>query len=215
MNSVIRSPYSKFFGAMVAAVALTWGTAAQAHCDTLDGPVVSQARQALDSGNVNLVLGWVQQKDEAEIRHAFERAVAVRKHGGTARDLADQSFFEALVRVHRAGEGAPYTGLKPAGQIEPAVAAADKSIASGQLKPVARMIFDGAEHGLHEKFDRVQATRAYNPDDVRAARAHVNAYVDYVHYVERLHGAAATADPHAGAGAPVEAPGAKKVEHAH
>ena len=29
--------------------------AALAHCDTLDGPVVTLARQALDSGNVNLV----------------------------------------------------------------------------------------------------------------------------------------------------------------
>jgi hypothetical protein len=210
MNSVIRSPYSKFFAVVFAASALTWGTAAQAHCDTLDGPVVSQAQKALESGNVNLVLGWVQKKDEPEIRQAFARAVAVRKHGGTAKSLADQSFFEALVRVHRAGEGAPYTGLKPAGQIEPSVAAADQSIASGQLKPVAGMIFERAEQGLHEKFDRVQATRKYHPDDVAAARTHVNAYVDYVHYVERLHEAAGKADTHA-----AEGPDAKKVEHKH
>lgn len=215
MNSVIRSPYSRFFGVVAAALALTWGSAAQAHCDTLDGPVVSQARRALDSGNVNLVLGWVQAKDEAEIRQAFEHAVAVRQHGGTATLLADHSFFEALVRVHRAGEGAPYTGLKPAGQIEPAVAAADRSIASGQLEPVARMIFDRAEHGLHDKFDRVQATRTYNPDDVQAARSHVDAYVDYVHYVERLHGAAAPADAHAGEAMAAGGAGATKAGHTH
>jgi hypothetical protein len=210
MQAVIRSPYSKFFGVVLAAVTLAWGTAAQAHCDTLDGPVVVQARKALDGGNVNLVLGWVQKKDEAEIRQAFERAVAVRKQGGAAKELADQSFFEALVRVHRAGEGAPYTGLKPAGQIEPAVAAADKSIASAQLKPVARMIVERAEHGLHERFDRVQATRKYHPDDVEAARAHVNAYVDYVHYVEGLHEAAAKSQAHAAPGA-----GPAKPEHKH
>lgn len=209
MNSTLRSPYTKFFSVVVAAVALTWGTAAQAHCDSLDGPVVGQAQKALESGNVNLVLGWVQQKDEGEIRQAFERASAVRKHGGTASQLADQAFYETLVRVHRAGEGAPYTGLKPAGQIEAPVAAADQSIASGQLKPVARMIFTPAEQGLHAKFDAVQATRKYNPDDVEAARAHVNAYVEYVHYVERLHEAAA------GAGAHQAAAGEKTAEHAH
>ena len=211
MKSTLSSPYSKFFGVVAAAVALTWGTAAQAHCDSLDGPVVGQAQKALDSGNVNLVLGWVQKKDEADIRRAFQRAAAVRKHGGTARDLADQAFFETLVRVHRAGEGAPYTGLKPAGGIEPPIAAADKSIAAGQLEPVARMIFEPAEHGLHEKFEAVQATKKFNPDDIEAARAHVNAYVEYVHYVERLHQvAAAKGETHN-----QEPAGNKNVDHRH
>ena len=210
MRSALRSPYSKFFGVVLAAAALTWGTAAQAHCDSVDGPVVGQARKALDKGNVNLVLGWVQKKDEAEIRQAFQSAAAVRKHGGTARELADQAFFETLVRVHRAGEGAPYTGLKPAGRIEPPVAAADKSIASGELKPVARMIFEPAERGLHEKFEAVQATRNHKPDDVDAARAHVNAYVAYVHYVEALHQAAVRGGAHEDAPA-----GTSKPDHAH
>ena len=33
---------------------------ASAHCDGLDGPVVQAAQQALETGNVNLVLVWVQ-----------------------------------------------------------------------------------------------------------------------------------------------------------
>jgi hypothetical protein len=211
MEKTLRSPYTRYLGAVVAAVALAWGGAAQAHCDTLDGPVVGQARKALDTSNVNLVLGWVQKKDEPEVRHAFERAVAVRKQGGTARELADQSFFETLVRVHRAGEGAPYTGLKPAGQIEPAVAAADKSIATGQLKPVARMVVERTEHGLHDKFEAVQATRKFDPNNVDAARAHVKAYVDYVHFVERLHEAAGPAPQVHGA----DAEGGGKTAHKH
>lgn len=190
MKEVLRSPYGKFFGTVLAAMAFAWGSPAQAHCDSLDGPVVEQGRKALDSGNVNLVFGWVRKHDEAEVRHAFERAAAVRKQPGAARELADQSFYETLVRVHRAGEGAPYTGLKPAGHIEPAVAAADKSIASGQLQPVARMVMQQAERGLHQKFDAVRATRKYDVNDVAAARAYVQAYVDYVHYVEKLNAAA-------------------------
>lgn len=212
MKTLHRSRTSKLLAAVTAVAALTWGTAAQAHCDTLDGPVVSSARQSLDSGNVNLVLGWVQKKDEPEIRKAFERARAVRKLGGEARELADQSFYEALVRVHRAGEGAPYTGLKPAGQVEPAVAEADKAIKTGQLKPVAQMVFGRAEQGLHRQYEAVQRTRKYDPNDVEAARAHVNAYVQYVHYVEKLYDAAAPAAEHHGA----QAPAAAKAEpHGH
>lgn len=202
MITVNRPRFSKLFGAVAAAVALSWGTAAQAHCDTLDGPVVIDARKALESGNVNLVLGWVQKKDEAEIRSAFQKSVAVRKTGGSAQELADHAFFETLVRVHRAGEGAPYTGLKPAGQIEPAVAAADKSIETGKLKPVAKMIEDGVEQGLHNQFEAVMRTKKYDLNDVQAARAHVGAYVEYVHYVERLYNTAQTQAGHGPATAP-------------
>ena len=85
---------------------------ALAHCDTLDGPVVAAARKALDTNNINLVLPWVQKKDEADIKSHFQKTVTVRKAGKEAKELADMYFFETLVRIHRAGEGAGYTGLR-------------------------------------------------------------------------------------------------------
>ncbi len=194
MSIFNRIPLRRTFTLLGAAMALSWGTAAQAHCDTLDGPVVSQARKALDSGNVNLVLGWVQKKDEAQVRTVFQKASAVRKSGAAAKDLADTYFFETLVRVHRAGEGAPFTGLKPAGEIEPAIAAADQSIETGKLEPVAKLVIDRTKEGLHRQFDNVSSKSKYNPGDVEAARAFVAAYVPYVHYVERLYDAAEIAD---------------------
>jgi len=211
MITLTRFPLRRSFGAFAAALALAWGGAAQAHCDTLDGPVVSQARQALDTGNVNLVLGWVQERDEAKIRNAFRQAGAVRNTGATARELADHSFFETLVRVHRAGEGAPYTGLKPAGEIEPPIAAADRSIATGKLEPVAKLVTDRTHQTLHRQFDAVKAKKKYDPNDVNAARAFVGAYVEYVHSVERMYDAAAVAD----AGHTPAAPAGKAAGHAH
>jgi hypothetical protein len=132
----------------------------------------------------------VQKKDEAEIRHVFEQTIAVRKAGGASRELADRYFFETLVRVHRAGEGAPYTGLKPAGKPEPAVAAADQSIESGKLDAVDKLVKRDIHEGLHQKFEAVMAKKNYRPNDLAAQRNFVGAYVDYVHYVERLHDAA-------------------------
>jgi hypothetical protein len=187
---------SRFFAALVAAAGLAWGSAAQAHCDTMDGPLVSQARTALDTGNINPVLGWVQQSAEPEVRHAFEQAVAVRRAGGTAKELADRSFFETLVRVHRAGEGASFSGLKPAGQLDPAAAAADKALATGTLYPVAQMVAQATERGLHERFKAAVSSKPRDPNDIEATRAHVAAYVQYVHYVEGLE-RAATAGAHA------------------
>lgn len=175
--------------------ALAWTTPAQAHCDTLDGPVVSAARKALDTGNVNLVLVWVQKKDEAEIRNAFQKTRKVRRAGADARDLADMYFFETLVRTHRTGEGAAYTGLKSAGAVEPAVAAADKAIETGKVQDLAKMIFENAERGLHGHFEQIMARKAYDPNDVEAGRAYVGAYVEFVHYAERVNNAAQASAP--------------------
>ena len=175
--------------------ALGWTAPAQAHCDTLDGPVVSAARKALDSGNVNLVLVWVQKNDESEIRNAFQKTRNVRKAGGEAKQLADMYFFETLVRIHRAGEGAGYTGLKPAGTIEPPVAAADTAIATGKLQPLGKLITERTEKGLHGHFDAVMAKKKYGPNDVEAGRAYSSAYVEFVHYAERLYDAAETMAP--------------------
>lgn len=169
-----------------------------AHCDGLDGPVVKAAKNALQSGNVNLVLIWVQQKDEPEIRAAFQQALVVRKHSPEAQALADRSFFETLVRVHRAGEGASYTGLKPAGRdLGPAIPAADRALETGAVGPVQDFLAEAVRRGLQEHFESLRALKGYDPNDVAAGRRYVQAYVEYVHYVEHLHKAAtSTADGH-------------------
>ena len=174
----------------VAAIALlSFGADfAWAHCDGLDGPVVAAARKALESGNVNYALIWVGSKDESELKSAFRQTLAVRKLGPEARELADRQLFETLVRLHRAGEGAPYTGLAPAGRdLGPAIPAADRSIASGNTDAVEAMLVAELKRALHESFERVQAHKRYDPNDVAAGREYVASYVEYIHFVERLH----------------------------
>lgn len=188
MKTIFGMINSAAFALMV--IALLVPQTARAHCDSLDGPVVKAAQKALSDGNVNLVLIWVQKNDDAELRRAFEKTVAVRKLNPQARELADLYFFETLVRIHRAGEGAPYTGLKPAGRdLGPAIPAGDKAIETGNLTPVAKIISDGVEHGLHQQFNEVIAKKKYAPNNVEAGRAFVKVYVEYIHYVEGLHAA--------------------------
>ena len=156
------------------------------HCDTLDGPVVQLGRRALEEGNVNLVLPWVSAQDEPEIRHAFRHALAVRKLGDEARALADHHFLETLVRVHRASEGAPYTGLKPAGKLPPAIVAADRALEDGSVDQVVALLTEAVRQGVHQHFHAAMRRRKFDADDVPAGRKYVEAYVPYVHYVERL-----------------------------
>lgn len=164
---------------------------ALAHCDGLDGPVVAAARKALENGNVNLVLPWVQKGDEAEIKAAFQKALAVRKLNPQAKELAETYFFETLVRVHRAGEGAPYTGLKPAGRdLGPAIPAGDKAIETRSDGAVLKLLADRLHEGLHARFHEVLERSGYSENDVEGGRAYVKAYVEYIHYVEGLYEAA-------------------------
>jgi hypothetical protein len=163
---------------------MLWGIG---HCDTLDGPLVSLARKALEEKNVNLVLPWVRAEDADEIRHAFDHAQAVRDLGPKARSLADRHFLETLVRIHRAGEGAPFTGLKPAGlDLGPAVPAADRALKTGSPDAVVTLLVDAVSRGLRERFQAAAERQAFDPNDVAAGRRYVEAYVPYVHYVERL-----------------------------
>jgi hypothetical protein len=168
------------------------------HCDTMDGPVITEAKIALEKGDVTPVLKWVLKDDEDEIKKAFEKTLGVRKLSPQAKDLADMYFFETLVRVHRAAEGAGYTGLKPAGQVEPVIAAADKAIEGGSLDDLTKEISALIISGMRQRFSRVLETKRHINESVEAGREYVEAYVEFVHYVERLHNdALGTAAPHA------------------
>lgn len=183
---------------------LLWGIG---HCDTLDGPLVKLAEKSLEDKNVNLVLPWVRPEDEPEIRHAFDHAQAVRDLGPEARSLADRHFLETLVRIHRAGEGAPFTGLKPAGlDLGPAVPAADRALEAGAADEVVKLLIDAVSAGVRARFHKAEQRQRFAPDDVLAGRRYVEAYVPYVHYVEQLWEAAT---------GPVHAHPAEQQAHAH
>jgi hypothetical protein len=167
---------------------LTTPGAAIAHCDGRDGPVVKAAQSALDTRNPALVLIWVQLKDEPEIRTAFEQALAVRALTPQAKELADRYFFETVVRVHRAGEGAPYTGLQPAGRdLGPAIPAADKAVESESIEPLVALLTGAMQAHLREHFTHVLTAKPFRSGDVNAGREYVKAYVEFIHYVERLY----------------------------
>jgi hypothetical protein len=164
---------------------------ARAHCDGMDGPVVGAARAALEAREVKLVLPWVRAADEREVVAAFRQTLEARKAGGVARQVADRWFFETLVRVHRAGEGEPFTGLKPAGT-DPgaAVRAADEALATGSPDVLIAFLTSEVRETALARFREAKALSGAQRADVAARRRYVEAYVRYVHEVERIHRAA-------------------------
>lgn len=172
---------------VVAVIAVLSGLSeiAAAHCDTLDGPVVQDARKALETKDVTPVLKWVREKDEKSVRAAYAKALAAR--GKKNAEAEEQRFFSSLVRIHRAGEGAPFSGLKPAGSVEPAVAEADKALAGGSPDTLVKLLNDAVAAGVRERFQRALAASKHKDESVAKGREFVEAYIEYTHYVERLH----------------------------
>ena len=169
---------------------LGWGFCSRdafAHCDTLDGPVVAAAKASLDKGDVTPVLKWVRREGESEVVKAFANTLAVRKMGPEAKELADMYFFETVVRIHRAGEGAPYTGLKPAGSVEPIISAADKALESGSVESLVKSVSEAVARGIRERFAHAAEKKKHADESVEVGREFVEAYIEFVHYVERIH----------------------------
>jgi hypothetical protein len=168
------------------------------HCDTIDGPVVTAARKALEAEDVNLALAYVPISAEAEVKSAFEKVLRARKADPAAREIADLYFFETVVRLHRAGEGAAYTGLKPAGLDEgPVIPVAEEAIETGSPDALIRTLTDTLRQEVEHRFEHMMHLRDHSPDDVARAREYVEAMLGLQVYAHQLYGAM-KADPHEG-----------------
>lgn len=170
------------------------------HCDSLDGPVVTAARMALEREDVTLVLPYVPEEAEEEVGAAYDRTVKARAQGAEARDVADRWFFETVVRVHRAGEGAPFTGLKPAGlDVGPVIPVAERAIAEDDPAPLVELLTGIVREETEARFADLRARRAVADRSGADARAHVSAVLGlqvWSHALARAAHAAAHGDGH-------------------
>ena len=157
----------------------------QAHCDTADGPAVTDGRRALATGNINYALKWIPADGEAELRQVFDKAQQIRPLGEEAAELADRLFLETLVRLHRLAEGVGFTGILPTGTaIDPVVAAADAALALGSDAGLLPMVPEERRAELDRRFLSAVALAEYDVDDVDAGREYLAAYVDFFKYAE-------------------------------
>ncbi|SFU51682.1 DUF6448 family protein [Halomonas korlensis] len=173
--------------ATTSALAMSLATPAFAHCDAMDGPVITEAQTALSSGDITPLLKWVPATDGAALTSAFDKTLEVRKLGDDAQELADQQFFATLVEIHRAYEGAPFTGVKPAGEIDPAIQAADTALEEGEIDAFLARVVDKFEREARSAFEATLAAKQQAGESPDQGREYVEHYVHYVHYLEDVH----------------------------
>lgn len=158
------------------------------HCDSMDGPVVQAATRALAAGDVKLVLPYVHKEGEEGLEQAFEKVLLARRDGGAAREVADLFFFETAVRVHRAGEGAPFTGLKPAGlDVGPVIPVAEEAVESGSPERLITILSDAVREAVRQKFDHLMELKPQAAGSVDEARRYVEAMLGLEVYSHKLY----------------------------
>lgn len=168
------------------------------HCDSMDGPVVKVARRALDAGEVKLILPYVPKDGEAEVIQAFEKVLPLHRQANGAKQVADQYFFETVVRIHRAGEGAPFTGLKPAGlDVGPVIPVAEKAIETEVPDELEQLLVDIVRREVRKRFDHMMHLKKHDQEGVEAARAYVEAMLGLQVYSHQLY-LCAKAEAHEG-----------------
>ncbi|MFN7988961.1 MAG: DUF6448 family protein [Thermoanaerobaculia bacterium] len=195
--------------AALAAALLLPAPAATAHCDSVDGPVVTDAKAALAKGDVAPALKWISAAQEPEVRELFRRTLAVRKLGADAQQLADTAFFETLVRLHRETEGFPFTGLKAGAAQPPFIGHLESALASGSVDDFAKLVGEHAASGMRARFATALEAKKKAGGTPAEGRAYVAAYVDLMHYTKAVVEAV-----HAGKGAhgPASAAASKSSE---
>lgn len=168
------------------------------HCDSWSGPVVRAAKHAIQAGRVDLVLPYVPAAGEAEVTKAFEETMALRAQSPEVAAFADRWFFENVVRIHRAGEGAPYTGLKPGDLSEgPVIPVAERALETGSPDELIGLIHDTVAEQVKHRLEHALQLKTHADAGVPEAREYVEAMLGLQVWSHKLY-LAALASAHAG-----------------
>lgn len=166
----------------------------------MDGPVVTAARRAVEKADVDTILPYVHADGEPEVREAFDRAMNARTLGGEARNIADRWFFETVVRVHRAGEGAPFTGLKPEDlDVGPVIPVAERALQTESADELVEVLCDAVRAEVERRHGHAMLLKQHAGEGVAEAREYVEAMLGLQVWAHGVYGTV-MADAHAHSG---------------
>ena len=101
--------------------------------------------------------------------------------------MADRHFFETVVRVHRAGEGAPFTGLQPAGlSVGPVIPLAEQAVETGSADSLADFLIALVREELDRRLEEVTELARDKDRSVADGRRYVEAMLGFEVYSHHL-----------------------------
>lgn len=171
-------------------------TESYAHCDRKNGPVAKAAKEALKTGEFSKVVIWVGEDQEEELKKKFQQSRSVYQKEGASKALAKEYFMETAVRLHRATEGMPFTGLKPAKPAAKDIQIAEKALRTGDLDPVMDMFSSKLEDKAQKWFQKALEAKKHKDKSIEAGREWTDKYVKYIVYLHKLYKKIEKGPPH-------------------
>ena len=111
----------------------------------------------------------------------------IRGKGENVKEIADLWFFETVVRLHREGEGAPYTGLKPASDEGPVIPIVEQAIEDDDPTDLEDFLAGELNEEIEERLNNLISLKDYDEDDVPAAREYIEAMFEFTLYSHHLY----------------------------
>ena len=173
-----------------------FNTKSYAHCDRKNGPVAVAAKEALKTEDFSKVVIWVGEEQEKELKKKFNESLSVYQKGGDSKELAKEYFMSTTVRLHRAAEGMPFTGLKPASSAAKDIQVAEKALETGNLDPVMEKFSSKLEDEAQKWFQKALEAKKNKDESIEAGREWADKYVKYIVYLHKLYVKIEKGPPH-------------------
>lgn len=101
--------------------------------------------------------------------------------------MAERLFFETVVRLHRQGEGAAFTGLKPAGlDVGPVIPLAEEAVETGSPEDLTTFLGAVLTDELHRRLTAVSELGDARNGSVERERQWVSAMLGFQVYSHHL-----------------------------
>jgi hypothetical protein len=92
-----------------------------------------------------------------------------------------------LVRLQCETEGAPYTGLKPAGTTKAIIKMSDNALNSDDINKLTEKLNTHIGNIAWSKYEKAASLSKIKDESTETGRQFVKAYVDYTHTLEVSH----------------------------
>jgi hypothetical protein len=152
-----------------------------------DGPVISAAKRALETGNAHYILIWIPEESENTVKNLLEKAYCERYTQKNAYNHIVDWYFETINHLHSVHYG-PYnlTISTKAPEEKTIIFLVERTCESGNFEEITTVIQDTPSGEMRQRFNDVMKKRNYGVENIAAGRVYVSAFTDFIAFVNNL-----------------------------
>jgi hypothetical protein len=156
-------------------------------CNQHDGPVTRAAKRALETGNAQYILIWIQKESENTVKNLLERACCERTTRKDSHQRTTDWFFETVNRLHSAYYGPCNLDISTKSREEKEIILlVERACESGNVEELLTIIPDASAVEMRQCFEDVMKKRDYGGKNSAAGRVYISAVVDFIACVHHL-----------------------------